>query len=189
METTRIQSTLENLPANIPDHIGIVKSPVQSLGYPNWPVVSLEYCTWGKQKKSLFILIHCYYYYLPAKYGAHRSRNVIIMLENSGFIRSPYMLYPRGVTPHINRQGGQWLKKIITPKKYLNSTKNTPCGERCLAWPTARARYIGNTPQNYKILMIFNKIMLHHPKKHLNSGKNTWNMSASRENTWHLDDP
>ena len=32
---------------------------------------------------------------------------------------------PRGMTPHINRQGGQDLKKNITPKKYLRSAKNT----------------------------------------------------------------
>ncbi len=39
---------------------------------------------------------------------------------------------PRGETPHVNRQGGQELEKIITPKKYLRSAKNTNssnCGE------------------------------------------------------------
>ncbi len=50
-----------------------------------------------------------------------------------------------------------------------------------LAWPTTHASCTGNTPQNCKIFMIFNKIMLHHPNKYLNSGKNTCNMSASRE--------
>ena len=30
---------------------------------------------------------------------------------------------PRVVTPHVNGQGGQWLEKIITPKKYRNSSK------------------------------------------------------------------
>ncbi len=32
---------------------------------------------------------------------------------------------PRGGTPRVNRQRGQDLKKIITPKKYLKLTKNT----------------------------------------------------------------
>ncbi len=31
----------------------------------------------------------------------------------------------QGGTPRVNRQGGQDLKKIITPKKYLRLTKNT----------------------------------------------------------------
>ncbi len=31
------------------------------------------------------------------------------------------------MTPSLNRQGGQHLKKIITPKKYLRFAKNTGC--------------------------------------------------------------
>ena len=42
-----------------------------------------------KKKHCLLILIHCYYYYLPAKYG---TRNIIILLENSDFIRNVYIL-------------------------------------------------------------------------------------------------
>ncbi len=30
---------------------------------------------------------------------------------------------PGGGTPHVNRQGGQDLKKIVTPNKYLRLTK------------------------------------------------------------------
>ena len=48
----------------------------------------------------------------------------------------------QGVTPHMNQQ---WLKKIITPKKYPNSSKNTHFGEIDLARPTARTCYMGNT--------------------------------------------
>ncbi len=73
--------------------------------------------------------------------------------------------YTQGGDSPINRQGGQWLKKIITPKKYLNSSKNTNCGEMGLARLTARTNCIANTPQkNCRIFMIFNKIMLQHPR-------------------------
>ncbi len=48
---------------------------------------------------------------------------------------------PRGVTPSINRQGGQHLKKIITPKKYLRFAKNTDCGEMDLTRPSAHRNY------------------------------------------------
>ena len=67
----------------------------------------------------------------------------------------PRTFSPRGVTLHINRQGGQWLKKIITPKKYRNSSKNTHCREMGLAWGITLANYIGNTLQNCNIFMIF----------------------------------
>ena len=41
------------------------------------------------------------------------------------------------------------MKKIITPKKYLRSVKNTDFGEMGLAWTAACGRFI-------KILYIFN---------------------------------
>ncbi len=41
----------------------------------------------------------------------------IILVHGNQY--SPLGVCPGGVTPHINRQGGQELKKVITPKKHL----------------------------------------------------------------------
>ncbi len=48
----------------------------------------------------------------------------------------------QGVTPSINRQGGQHSKKIITPKKYLRFAKNTDCGEMHLMCLAAHCKYM-----------------------------------------------
>ncbi len=50
-------------------------------------------------------------------------------------------MFAQGVTPRINRQGGQHLKKIITPKKYLRFAKDTDCGEMDLTRTVAHRNY------------------------------------------------
>ncbi len=73
----------------------------------------------------------------------------------------------QGVTRHVNQQGGQWLKKIITPKKYLNSAKNTRCGKMGLTQNGSRDglhQLQRAKPQKLQ------------DKKYVNSCKNTWNI-------------